>query len=456
MKLINRAVELRRLSEAWELASQGSPQLVLVTGRRRIGKSFLLGHFAEHRRSVVHVATREAMGQQLASIREQLNSLVVNSPELRMENWHQVFAAAAALATNEPLLFVIDEVPYLHDTDPSWGSVAQAAWDRIAHGPPTKLMIVLTGSSRRVMESLTGGGGPLYGRATVRLRIDAIAPGHVSAFLPKADATRLIEAYAATGGYPMHLTAWDDSASTHSNLVRLASAPGSLLYDNANLILAEEFPGGVGYERVLTSIGMGRRRFGEISSDAGIRIEGPLATLTHIGLVEAERPVGSPRKTRPLYRITDPYLAYWFHVLNRVRSSIELGLGEAALRQVEPLWQGHVAQVFEDIARRHLAALAANGDLDGNVIGRWWGSVEGKQIEIDAVGLEGSDCMFACEVKWQTGPIGGHDIQALAQKANAAFGEHEDRTLVTVARGKLDRRAARPDHQHITAQDLLR
>jgi uncharacterized protein len=455
VKFRNRTEELARLNEAWDRARTGEPQLVLVTGRRRVGKSFLLGHFAAGCRSIVHVATREAMPIQLAALAQSIAALASPGVRPAIDSWHDVFSVANALAVDESLLLVLDEVPYLQDVDSAWATIAQTAWDRISHGRATKLMVVLSGSSRRVMESLTGGGGPLYGRATQNLRVNPIAPEDVGEFLPDLTATQRFEAYAATGGYPMHLNAWDQRRSTTQNLQTLAGSPGALLYDNARMILAEEFPSGVGYERVLASIGVGRRRFGEISSDAGIRIEAPLDTLEHIGLVEAERPIGSPRKTHPLYRITDPYLAFWFNVLARVRGPIEMGTGAAALRSSQAVWQGHIAATFEDASRRYLAKLVSQELLPECAIGRWWGrSGRGVDVEIDAVGLHGGACVLAAEVKWQQGRIVQRDLNALSEKASSVFGERDDRFLVSVTRGEVD---ARADNSglHVTLSDMM-
>jgi uncharacterized protein len=455
VKFRNRTQELARLNEAWDQARTGEPQLVLVTGRRRVGKSFLLGHFADARRSIVHVATREAMPIQLAALAQSIAALASPGVRPAIDSWHDVFSVANALAVDESLLLVLDEVPYLHDVDPAWATIAQTAWDRIAHGRATKLMVVLSGSSRRVMESLTGGGGPLYGRATHNLRVNPIAPEDVGEFLPNLTATQRFEAYAATGGYPMHLNSWSQEQSTMQNLQRLAGSPGALLYDNARMILAEEFPSGVGYERVLASIGVGRRRFGEISSDAGIRIDAPLATLEHIGLVEPERPIGSPRKTHPLYRISDPYLAFWFNVLARLRGPIEMGTGVAAIRAAQQVWQGHVAATFEDVSRRHLGELVSEGVIPECSIGRWWGRVgRSVDVEIDAVGLHLGVCVLAAEVKWQQGHLVQRDLNALSEKASLAFGENADRRLVTVSRGEVDARAVRLG-LHVTLSAMI-
>ena len=68
--LVNRAAELRRLNAAWQRATEGIPQLLVVWGRRRVGKTFLLSHFAEGKRAVFFGATQQAEAIELRRLTE--------------------------------------------------------------------------------------------------------------------------------------------------------------------------------------------------------------------------------------------------------------------------------------------------------------------------------------------------------------------------------------------------
>jgi hypothetical protein len=232
-------------------------------------------------------------------------------------------------------------------------------------------MLVLSGSAMGFIESLQAGRGALHGRPTLRLRLEPLSLWQAREFLPDAPPRRLIEAYAACGGYPLHLRAWRAGASTSANLRRLASEPGGLLLEDANGILGEELPDAPGYARILAAVGRGRTRYSDIATEAGQRIEGPLDMLVRIDFVTRELPVGAPRRARPLYRMSDPYLAFWFALLYADRGLIAGGQGRAVLARLEPQWRTHVAAVFEDLARQHAARLVDRGDLPDAVVGRW-------------------------------------------------------------------------------------
>lgn len=444
MKLLGRESELQRLEKQWA-SLERAPQLILLSGRRRVGKTSLVAQFASHRRSVFFTATREATAVQLKRFADSISliSSTFNSTipiPSTFANWHEALLFVAALAQSEPLLVVIDEVPYLHEVDDSFGSVVQSAWEQILHAKtPSKLCLLLTGSSRRVMNRLTEGGGPLYGRAELHLRLEPFAFEQCRAFVPKLKPEDRLLAYAVTGGYPRHLLAWDDEVTLAENLRNLVR-PGSLLYDDAPLIVNEEFPSGVGFERILLAIGRGRHSFGEIKTDADLRIEAPLATLEQVGLVRGEQPLAGPRRSAAHYVIADPYLRFWFGPLTRIRQGLELG-GDASLVLRTGVWETHLGSVFEDEARRHAARMVLAGELPESFVGRWWRT--GRQaVEIDVAGRCDDRFVFAGEAKWSSTITGEPQFNRLRASATRAFGEDETRIHAIWSRKRVRTKSA--------------
>ncbi|MBW3604155.1 MAG: ATP-binding protein [Actinobacteria bacterium] len=395
----------------------GSPQLVVLSGRRRVGKTFLLSHFATGKPAVFHAATRQGTAVELErlheSARRTLGDDVLALTGGSFAGWEAALRFFAAVTRDQPLLVVLDEVTYLSDGAPAFASVLQSVWDHLGSG--TRLMIVLAGSAVRYMESLQAGGGALHGRPTVRLRMRPVDLWQAQAFLPDAEPTQLIEAYAACGGYPLHLQAWTTGDSTWDNLQRLAGEPGGLLLEDATGILNEELPGAGGYSRILAAVGRGRTRFSEIATEAGQRIEGPLDLLVQAGFVEREVPIGATRRARPLYRVADPYLGFWFAMLYADRGLIEGGQGRAVLDRLAPRWRGHVSNVFEGLARQHAIRLVTRGELPNAVVGRWWTST-GLPCEIDVVGLSGTTAVLVGEAKWRKRAVGARVVAELLAK----------------------------------------
>ncbi|MGH2661347.1 MAG: ATP-binding protein [Actinomycetota bacterium] len=439
-RLLDRDEERSQLEVAWKHAASGDPQLLVLWGRRRVGKTFLLAHFVQKKRAVFFGATEQSEAVELDRLQEAVErDLGTGARDLTgggFSSWEAALRFFAAQAREEPLAVVLDEVPYLIRSTRGFASVVQAVWDHLSKG--TRLMLVLTGSAVSAVEKMLGPGGALRGRPTLALRMDPLDLVQARRFLPGLDPVAFLEAYAACGGYPLHLRRWDPSESTWNNLVRLAATPGEILLEDAGGILREELPEVGGYSRVLAAIGRGRTRMSEIANEAQQRVEHPIEVLTRAGFVRRSVPLGAPRRTRPLYEIADPYLAFWFGVLYSDLSQIEAGQGRAALRRRRPGWQRHLGWVFEEAAREHAARMVRRGELPEDlVVGRWW-TTAGEPYEVDVLGLRGSRTHLIGEARWQERPLGRPELRELTAKATRVPRPIEDPTLALWGRGGVD------------------
>ncbi len=279
--LLDRDFELDLLEAAWTRTQAGEPQLVVMWGRRRVGKTFLLTHAVREKRHVFFGATEQAEAIELArlleTVRRDLGAEAADLAGGSFANWEAALRYLAALARDQPLAVVLDEVPYLTRSTPGFASIVQSVWDHLRGG--TRLMLVLTGSAVGTIERMLGAGGALRGRPTVRMHLDPLDLLSARAFLPSLDHVSFFEAYAACGGYPLHLRRWDERVTTQVNLERLAATPGGVLLEDATGILREELPDAGGYGRILAAVGRGRTRASEIAADAAQRIEHPLDVL---------------------------------------------------------------------------------------------------------------------------------------------------------------------------------
>jgi AAA+ ATPase superfamily predicted ATPase len=427
---LNRRREVSRLEESWLRAAAGSPQLAVIWGRRRVGKTFLISHFVRKRRAVFFGATAQAetveLGRLYEAVRRDLGERAFDLAAGGFTSWEAALKFLAALAADEPLAVVIDEIPYLTESTPGFASIVQVVWDHLKRG--TKLMLVLTGSAVSVIERILGESGALRGRPTLTMYLEPLEPLDARAFLPKLSASDYLAAYATCGGYPLHLKAWDASRTVEDNLLALAFSAGGILLDDAASMLAEELGGSSGYARILAAVGRGSSKYSEIASQAGQRVEQPLETLVRSGFLRRALPVGAPKAARPLYEIPDPYLAFWFGCLFASRSEIEGGQGKAALRQALPVYQRHLGAVFEELARAHARRLSETGMLPELLIGRWW-AVSGEPCEVDVLGLSGSKVALIGEARLQDKPLDIRDLAALLAKSARVPGLAKNPTL---------------------------
>jgi AAA+ ATPase superfamily predicted ATPase len=163
---INRERELAALEGFW---ASPRAQCVPITGRRRVGKTFLLERFASGKRVVYFRCALKGTDEQLSQFGAALAE-ATEDPVVRAQTpstWPAVFALIERLSTEGRLLLVLDEIPYWVVRDPSFPSVLQNWWD--ARGRRLNLMLVLCGSAVQMMERLLTGDAPLAGCVTGRL-----------------------------------------------------------------------------------------------------------------------------------------------------------------------------------------------------------------------------------------------------------------------------------------------
>ena len=408
--LLGRRPELLRLEETWKRACQGRPQLVLVDGRRRVGKTYLLAGFATGKPVVWYGATHESMEAELArlarAVRVQSGRQIDSPAALSWGNWRQAVRFFGVLAEESPMLVVLDGYDRLLRSDPDAADAAACFAQDIP--PGSRLMLVLVGSGLDVMtRDLPDRDGP------VSVEVEPLDAPTARQFLPRLSPAEFLEAFAACGGYPLHLMQWEEGATTEENLLRLAGTTGGVLLDDAEALLREQLPDAIGYTRILAAVGREQTRYSEILSAVAQRIEHPLEVLVRSGLLRRSVPVGSEPSARAVdYEFNDTYLAFWFSVLYPSVPDIEAGNGQRVLQRAQPVWSRHVERVFQDVARDHARRLAFSGAVPHDlVVGRWWSPARDQAV--DVLGLQDGRSLLIGRARWLEAPLGFDELSVV-------------------------------------------
>lgn len=453
--LINRKSELAAL-EARAAASDG--QLVLIWGRRRSGKTFLLQHFAKAHRTVYFAATQQSEPIELANftgaVRQALGDGGLPSGYV-FPDWGTALDWVTDAAGRKRVVVVLDEFPYLAGSTRGLESIVQRWWDQ--RGRDSHIMLILCGSAVAYMQQIAGAAAPLHQRATGSILVQSLdykAAGLFSSRLPPAEKLLV---YGVLGGTPLYLEQWDNRASKRGNLVRLFADPASPLVDAAELVLAGEIPETEGAFRVLQAVALGRTRAGEIADYARVAVERPLKRLTTLGILERRVPAfDDPARTkRAIYRIVDPYFKFWFRFIAPSRAQIARGLGEVLVD--ETILRGlddYMGPIFEEVARDHARGLAASGELAADRVDAWW-SADGAH-EVDMVGtVRRNHLSFVGTAKWSARQLSAGVLGNLEQHAHAIHGYRDDVAKLVYGRtGCGDWARARPDVRCFSAHEL--
>jgi uncharacterized protein len=439
---VNRQEELARLEAWW---SRPEASLGIVWGRRRVGKTALIEHFAADLPTVFHTGGGRPAAAELAALARAaaplLDDGVRDLATRPFSDWEDALETLARTAKDQPLLLVVDEFPALAESSPELTTLLRAAWDRLRSR--TKLKILLCGSAVRTMEAMQEERAPLYGRLDLTLLLHPFRPHEAAQMLPALRPAQRALVWGLVGGMPLYLQWWDQRASVRSNLARLACTPGSPLLTEGQLVLATEGEGGELARQILYAIAAGRTRFNEIEQAVRADPGRTLDRLLALRLVERVVPVTeNPLRTRRrLYRIADNFLAFWLGLLDRFRPEIERGLGQSILPVLLRSLDDHMGGPWEEAFRDHLRRLAAAGELGGDVvaIGPFWTSAA-DPVEIDAVALAGRsrEAVLLGEAKWAKRVNATSLRTALERKAEALPRPAAELRYAICARERVD------------------
>jgi uncharacterized protein len=468
MLFVNRKRELAMLDEWWQ---RPGPQLGVIWGRRRVGKSYLVSHWARDKRVVFHIARNQPPREQLRHLSERAHPLA-STPERDLtrtpfSGWDDVFRVLAHAARDEPLLFVIDEFAELHQAEPNIESALRAIWEEVNR--QSKLRLLLTGSAVRAMEALQAERAPLFGRATLRLHLRQFAPEESALMLSALPPAERARAWGVCGGTPYYLDLWDDSATFLANLERLVCSEQGILLNEGELVLAtEDFAGGRREripEQVLRAIATGHTTFSEIKSVIGTDPVRPLRALQDLDLVRRIQPVrAKPDTRRAYYRITDNFLDFWLSLVEPYRELIAWGVGSGIADIIEEGFSQFMGPRWEEAFRRHLAVTAQNDPRSRPVagIGEFWKQAPktGEDpCEIDAVVLTGREKIVTLvgEAKWSAAANGTRLLTGLTRKAiESGLPLADDLVYALCARETVTHMpAGRSDVITVTAADIF-
>jgi len=397
-RFINREWELRSLEEQYD-ADKAS--FVVLYGRRRVGKTTLINEFIKDKKALYFLADKETETESI----KRFAGLVADYTgqeyikNAKYDDWRTLFEIFVKFKQEEKKILIIDELPYMIETNSSFPSILQWVWDSWFHYD--NVMLILCGSLIHMMEKHTlNYSSPLYGRRTGQLKIKQIDFLHYSDFYNGMLYKDLVELYAITGGIPRYIKLFYGNKELFLKIERQVLSRESLLYEEPEFLLRHEVDEIGSYFSIIKSIAAGNHKLGKICADIGIKqtsLPKYLKTLIDLDILEREVPVteDNPEKSKTsFYRIKDNFLRFWFRFVYPERARLELGQSGFVLEKIKANFiDSHVAHVYEYVCRSELWQLNFEHILNFNKLGRWWNSNE----EIDIVALDnfGKDIVFA-------------------------------------------------------------
>ena len=448
---VGRKSELARLAQIFEQVSAGNydaGRVVLMRGRRRVGKTRLVREFVRKAKapSIQFFATGADTEYELVRFRDAIRDSNINPAAAAAglpQTWYEAFTMlAGVLPVDKPSIVVIDEVPYLTRADKAFEGALQAAWDtKLMHLP---VLLILIGSEMSAMERMASYGRPFYQRG-IDMEVRPLTVPDVATMtgLSAADA---FDAYLVTGGLPLLLAEWPEGGKVVDYLKQALANPSSGLVTSGLAVMAAEFPPDAKPKQVLRAIGSGEMAFTKILNKSAIQYP---ATLTSALEVLAERRIIAkvnplsvrPNKKNPQYRITDPYLRFYSSFIDDNADAISGGFWQPAFNRIQREWNLWRGKAIEPVIRDLLPSQWGRLMPEFDIIGSWWNA--NSAVEVDIVAGDKapvpSKIVAVGSIKWRdTKPFTDEDALELSNAASLVPGYDSTTSLIAVSRTPVE------------------
>ncbi|HUR03196.1 MAG TPA: DUF234 domain-containing protein [Nonomuraea sp.] len=467
-----RSHDLRTLDEQLRLVLDGKlttrGRALIMTGRRRVGKSRLAQEFCD-RSGLPYVVFQASRGRAPGAERNDFIEAVASAglpmseliQDTQPHDWNQALKSLVTAAAAAPCIVVLDEVPWLVEQDGEFEGALQTVWDRFLSAKP--ILLLLVGSDLTMMEALQQYGRPFFGRAA-RMTVQPLNLADVAEMtrLPAADA---IDALLITGGFPEIVRSWEPGLSRVDFLRKSLDSPLSPLLAAGELLMLGEFPAGSHVRAILETVGTGERTFSNIAAKTGggtPLLPGTLSPiLTNLAakrVIATDLPLSTvPDTKNKRYRISDHYLRFWLAFLRRAIADSERGRPDLALRRIERSWTAWRGRAVEPVIRQTLARVLPDDRWpDTEEIGSWWNRRNNPEINLVGAdrGPVARDVHFVGSIKWHDNRrFDQRDHEELVRGAAFVPGVSIDTPAIAVSRAGFE--AGLPLDQSWGPEELL-
>ena len=428
---IGRTSELERLQA---LYTKKSPNLVVVKGRRRIGKSRLVHEFAKKTPektfwSFAGLAPEDGISaqDQRDNFARQL-ALMLKIPPMTFLDWSDAFEHLSLhFQSGDIILF--DEISWMGSKDPSFISKLKAWWDKQTE----HVLLVFCGSVSTWIEENILKSTAFFGRINLTLSLEPLSIPESAEFLQKLgirfsdyDTYKLLS---IVGGIPWYLEQLNPLFTADDNIKNLAFVKNGLLVTEFDRIFNDLFSGkGTVYKKILESLQNGAKTLSEIRDDIEFARSGTLSQMmNHLitaGFV-TKQSLWSFKTAKPLkqslYRISDPYMRFYLKVIEPNLNAISDDQFDQVPLSTLPGFEAHMGLQLEILFLQNRTLLIKKLgispiDIVRSGPYRQTSTVNQQGCQIDFLIQTKTNSVFVCEFKFKKREINSDIISEMKEK----------------------------------------
>ena len=428
---VGRKVELERLQTLYK---KRGPSLVVVKGRRRIGKSRLIVQFAKtigkHKFwSFAGLAPQDGMTsqQQKDNFAKQL-ALMLKVPPMTFQDWTDAFEHLSLhIKPGDIILF--DEISWMGTKDPTFISKLKLWWDK----QTLHILVVFCGSVSTWIEENILKSTAFFGRINLTLSLEPLSIPESNEFLKKMgmknspyDTYKLLS---IVGGIPWYLEQFNPQMTADENIKQLAFEKGGLLVAEFDRIFHDLFNGkGTSYKKILEALKGGAKTLSEIRESINFPHSGTLSQLMEHLIIAGfiiKQSLWSFKTAKPLkqslYAISDPYMRFYLKMIEPNLTKISVnGFKDISLQSL-PGFETHLGLQLEYLLQQNrpliIKAIGVHGaDIVSEGPYRQTHTSTHKGCQIDYLLQTTTKNLFICEFKFKKREISSDIIKQMIDK----------------------------------------
>jgi AAA+ ATPase superfamily predicted ATPase len=422
-QFINREEELKFLEEKY---LEDSPQLIIIYGRRRVGKTELIKKFIQNKKSIYILCSRTSIKENIDELKRKFYEITGKEYFLNLNttSFFDLFKFFVNEIKNEKIVVVFDEFPYLLEIDKSIVSIFQKIWDELLVN--TRVFLILCGSSIGMMESeLLSYRSPLYGRRTGQWKVQPFKFKDIRKIFENFSIEDTIKIWSVFGNIPYYLSFFDKNLSVEENIKNKILKKGEVLFEEPKFLLKEEFREPKTYMLILKYISLGYNTQGQLSSVTGIEkgnLSKYLSVLEETKIIEYILPLG--QRKRGMYIISDPFFNFWFRFVYPNVSDLEIGLIDKVFSRISNELNDYYGIMFERLILELIKTKTIEFPFNFDWVGKWW--YKDKEIDIIALNSKTNETVFV-ECKWQENVDAKKILNELKEKSKFVKWRNEKR-----------------------------
>lgn len=410
--------ELKKLEKNFQSKKS---ELVVMYGRRRVGKSTLIKQFLKDKpcHFIFEGIEGSSSAKQMEYFKDRMAEFTKDSllEDMKFSGWEKVFKyftekMVSRKNNKEKMVVFFDEIQWMASGRKQLISIIKYFWDN--HWKDQNVMLILCGSIASFMVDKVINSTALYGRVTEEMLIKGLNPDEIASFFKgKRDKYEILNYQLIFGGVPKYFEEIDISASFYKNINRLCFSPNSLMLNEVEKIFYKQYSKAETYLDVVNLLKNGAFSFKEITEKiakkSGGSLKKVLLQLEKAELIESFVPFEQGWNTKfRKYRLADEFLRFYFKYMEPNMTAIQnqkntTKLFEKISADSLDKWFGFA---FERFCLKHSWYLAEiMGFADETLYASPYFGKNDSKFQIDLLYKRADKVITVCEIKHYTGKI---------------------------------------------------